>query len=186
MKFAELSTEAKACALELNRYVLIDDDIYCESAIEQFEKELEDVGFTDANICYEGFEGGECGVNFTSGDIDIEKFLLSQERFGEFHLHIPKYGTNKIGYTLKVSRHNSDAFNEENLYVEKHISFVESDAQEGEVGSVAAVVAEFAHKKSREIYTALEALFYASIKDEAVISHLSSDDYDFDKNGALI
>lgn len=188
MKFSELSAQSKARAIDINRYVLIVDDVYCEDALGRFEQDLEDIGFSDVNISYYGFggEGDGFGVNFTSSEIDIEKFLRSQDCFFDFSLYVPKYGKNKIDYSLSISRHDDDEFHEANLYIEKHIAFVAEDAHRNKIHQISDAVMAFASKKRSEIYLALLALYQEHIKDDMIAAHLNASGWEFNAIGELI
>jgi len=54
-EFAELSPEAQQKVLEKFAYINVEDNSWHTDSVQEFLKELEEVGFTNASIWYSGF-----------------------------------------------------------------------------------------------------------------------------------
>ncbi len=75
LSFSELSPAAKEHALEKYRYWATGDNVWSEYLEEDFTKQLEYMGFNRVEISYSLGYGQGDGACFTSGSIDMPKFL---------------------------------------------------------------------------------------------------------------
>lgn len=184
-KFADLSAEAKATAIDANRYVLVVDNFWSEFLVDDFVEELENIGFRDVEINWSGFSSQGDGASFTSGWINIEKFLRSQKCFSKFRRYMPNGET--LEYSAKIERHNGSRYYHENsVYVSDSWDVVNTDKQEAMIHGILDIIGEFVKCKSREIYRELEKAHDANTTDEAIADFLENNEYIFDEDGEMI
>lgn len=186
-KFADLSAEAKAAAIDANRYALIDDNFWSECTLADFKASLETKGFRDVEINFSGFSSQGDGASFTSDYIDVEEFLRSQGCYSKFRRYVSENNYNEISYDLKISRDNGCRYSHENsVYVDDSWNHWTTDNQENKIKEIIEMIAEFVKDESREIYKALETDYDANTNDQAVADFLESNEFDFNENGEMI
>ena len=80
-EFDELDDEAQERAIQDNFDINVFDDWY-EFRFDEWEDQLEDMGFEEVEISFTGFWSQGDGASFTAKSIDVEKYIRNQ-RLGQ-------------------------------------------------------------------------------------------------------
>lgn len=203
--FDELTPEAQENAISLNREKSIEGFDWWEDLTSKFENELSEIGLTDFDIQFSGFNSQGDGASFTGRVIDNKKFLTA--------LELNPFRGKNIG--LKKF---DDAFDEfcENIYItiqrdrgsryyhENTISALVEPDGEDEITiyltpgvvfdfsvsklsqDIEEEITEWARKKSKSFYRELENYYDELTSDESIKSELEDGDYEFDESGNIV
>jgi hypothetical protein len=175
--------------LESERRINVDDDFWYKFSLEEWEDKLQDLGFDNPNISFSGFYSQGDGASFTCKSVDVDKFLTSQKKRGEFKALLDgmKSGTFEVLVSLdRIDHHYSHEYtvrvNSDIWYSYETRNY--SAIQELEI-KLNGLVLEKARSLMREIYRELEKEFEHLTSDEAVIDTIEANEYTFRADGTM-
>lgn len=187
--------EVREKALEKNRYCLVDDYSYWyDETLYDAKKELEKIGFLNADIQFSGFCSQGDGACFDA-DIDVEKML-------DYLLEIKKFSTEEIQTIKNISdlmeikiekNHWANHYcHEKTRYIDIEIDFCnhlddEFDSIEkgDEIYSrLLKATEEIRLEKCIEIYNKLEDE-YDYLTSDSVVADWLNDAYWFNEDGSI-
>lgn len=206
--FNELSPEAKKNAIEKHR----DHDIgydWWDLIIENFEKNMDEIGMGDVKCEFSGFYSQGDGASFTGKVVDNKKFLESiginpfksqksiaskpREKFESAFIDF----CDRIYIT--INRDSSRYFHANTISAE-----VELDSSDDELeldlglGAIITLsvqelcdgirpeITKWAREKSNKLYRDLENHYEELISDESISKDLIDNDYEFDFDGNIL
>lgn len=175
-KFEELSSEAKQVAIEDNRNINIDFDWY-EPMFESFIEKLNEVGFYDVEIFFNGFYSQGDGASF-DGKINALQFA---ETTNEKRVAKLIDEGNLEGFTIEKTTYSNHYSHEKTRYVD----VCREDRKN--IDNVLVSLCEKIESKrlelSKEIYNDLYKLYEELQSDEFISDILIANEYEFLSNG---
>lgn len=204
--FNELSPEAKKNAIDNHRDHDLDFD-WWDSIIEEFEKNMEQIGMIDVKCEFSGFYSQGDGASFTGWVADNKKFLesigINPFKSQKRTLSREKFEVAFIDFCdriyIKINRDSSRYFHHNTVSAE-----VELDSSEDEIeldlglGAIVTLqvqelcdkiqpgITEWAREKSKGLYRELENYYEELLSDENVSKDLMTYDYTFDSDGNMV
>jgi hypothetical protein len=204
--FDELSQEAKQNAINNNRDAEVDFD-WWDPIIEEFEKNMEEIGMKEVKCEFSGFYSQGDGASFTGWVADNKKFLesigINPFKSQKRTLSSEKFEVAFIDFCdriyIKINRDSSRYFHHNTVSAE-----VELDSSEDEIeldlglGAIVTLqvqelcdkiqpgITEWAREKSKNLYRELEKCYEDLTSDEGIASNLRSGYYRFDSNGNIV
>ena len=205
--FDELSPEAKKHAIDSNRDYSTEGYDWWDPIIEGFTEEMEEIGMTDIDCQFSGFNSQGDGASFTGKVNDNQLFLSS-------------LGLNPLENLSKgrvVSANITNALNDlaENIYItirrndnrHYHHNTISAEVEvdgddeiEVDLGigvdltidvqeqcdKLEPSITEWAREKSKELYNSLETYYEELSSDETISSDLEAGGHSFDEEGNMI
>ena len=192
--FEELSPQAQAKAIEDHRDINVDTDWY-STIIDECTEDLEDEGFKDIEIMFNGFYSQGDGASFTGWIPSDNMWRFVNEILGF------KYPPTVLEcLTIQVERNHSRYYHENSVDIEVDYDSTEDVIEDFPFGmevpftyrlkdiveDVDKKATEWVKSRCREIYNKLEEEYDALQEDESVKDTLLANDYEFDEEGNII
>ncbi len=190
-KFDELTEEAKQKSIEENRYINTEHWCWWHDVEDQFKDKMAKLGYEVEKIYFSGFSSQGDGACF-EGKVSIDEWLLAH-KLGRKYRALLNYCRNYGGYvTIAQQGH---------YYHEKSMTFTESDTlcnyyyldydRLGEkvgkqIDEVMELIETEAEEVARELYKDLEAESDYLMSDDVIADVLTTNEYDFLKEGGQI
>lgn len=174
-KFAELTAEQQAKAIENLRDINTDIDWY-RFELEDYCEELDDQGFTDADITFSGFWSQGDGASFTA-KVDLDKFLKARRLANKYRKALNAYKSGALDIKIIKSSHQYEH--------EYTMTTGYSDDNEVMTDELENYILEEARELARGIYERLRDRYEYLASDEAIIETIEANDYDFTANGKI-
>lgn len=184
--FSELSESAKAKVLQEQRDINTDYDWY-KWSLEDWERDLESMGFDDVNISFSGFWSQGDGASFTSGSIDIEKFLTAQKAKGRFKAILKAIKANKAEFITSIDRIDHHYSHEYTVraYVEYNSLEDKFTPNQDQANELESFLTDTVRTLSRKIYRELEKEHEHLTTDAAIIDTIEANEYTFTASGKM-
>lgn len=182
-EFDELSESAKAKVLEAERDINVEDSFWHKYLLEEWEQELESMGFEDPTISFTGFWSQGDGASFTSKNVDIEKFLTSQKARGRFKAILKALKSDNAEVNASVDR--IDYHYSHEYTVRASVEVLTESVSDDKGDEFAEFLNETVRTLSRKIYRELEAEHEYLTSDESVIDTIKANEYTFTASGKM-
>jgi len=204
--FDELSPEAKQNAIDSNRDYNIESYDWWDPIIEGFTEEMEEIGMTDIDCQFSGFNSQGDGASFT-GKVNDNKTFLKAIGITPASVGLGDKASKKFDTTLDSIAENiyiTILRNDRNYYHHNTISAnVEVDGDEEieldlglgmiieiDVNDVCdriePTITDWARDKSKDLYRDLEKYYDELSSDETIASDLEAGGHTFDEEGNML
>jgi hypothetical protein len=204
--FDELSPEAKRNAIDSNRDYSTESYDWWDPIIEGFTEEMEEIGMTDIDCQFSGFNSQGDGASFTGkvndnktflkalgvtpasvglGDKAPRKFDTALDSIAEnIYITIQRndnryYHHNTISATVEV---DGDEEIELDLGLGMLIEIDVNDVCD----KIDPIITDWAREKSKDLYRDLENYYEELSSDETIASDLASGGHSFDEEGNML
>lgn len=184
-KFDELSDEAKTTAIELNRYMNVQDDWYTP-IYEGKQENLEALGFGNIEFSFSGFANQGDGASFTSETFDFLKFNETHKVLTDARI-LKLIEKGSISVYGNVNRNGGMYVHERtttfNLEFDFYGDRIDYDNIEAVLNGLEEKIQSIIVDLNIEVYKALEKYHDELISDEFVIQDIKANEYEFNENG---
>ena len=182
--FSELSDKAKEKALNHYRYLNVDYADWDEYILEEEEKKLESLGYSDVNILYSGFWTQGDGACFTAS-IDIKKWLEAHKLTNKYKL---LYVNSEL-VTMTLIHNNyychSTTTELEDICYFQDLPEAKKEKLYRQVNEIEKLILEEREELGDNIYKTLQQAYVTKISDEAVRDTIEANEYYFLEDGGL-
>lgn len=182
LSFAEMTEEQKAKAIEFmtTREYESGDNAFSEGVDSFHVEKLEAHGFNDIKSSWSGFSSQGDGASFTSGSINVEKFLRKMGKWSAFKVLHNAISTGEL--SLNVVSIDSRYSHEYTVKGNVHTYWPDTAKQEEKAIELEDLTTEFVRKVSREYYRDLESAYNQSVSEEGIKDMIEANEYEFKLN----
>jgi len=179
--YKELSKEAKEKARKTFSDINVDYDGWADMEIEGFEGELDNLGYDNAKILYEGFGSQGNGACFTA-TINIEKWLKAHKLLKKFKL----LADNEDNITISIIHNSRYCYSTSTeIETENWVDYSEKKREKiyRQIDEVEELIKEEREELGNKLYTRLEDAYFELLSDKAVEETIIINEYRFTKDG---
>lgn len=205
--FDELSPEAKNHAIEKNREMNLEGYDWYDPIIEGFTEKMEEIGMSDIDCQFSGFNSQGDGASFTGKVRDNQKFLTALNINPLENLSKGKSTSENVKNALKdlcdsiyitINRYDSRYYHHNTISAEVEVDGddeIEMDLGIGvnitidveeQCDKMEPKITEWARERSKELFRDLENYYDELQSDETISSDLRSGGYKFDESGDMV
>jgi len=204
--FDELSPEAKQNAIDSNRGYSTESYDWWDPIIEGFTEKMEEIGLTDVDCQFSGFNSQGDGASFTGkvndnkeflkaigitpatvglGDKTPRKFDTALDSIAE-NIYITIYRNDNRYYHHNTIIANVEVDGDDEIELDLGLGMIIEIDVSDVCDKIEPMITDWARERSKELYADLEKYYEELSSDETIASDLAAGGHTFDEEGNMI